>query len=70
MCLLSAVGKSFFKSLFSLCAAELSALRAGAHRRVRAGGVQAAEVYRRGDGLQLGALPTRLRFLPQLQEGL
>lgn len=57
-------------SLFSLFAAELPALCTGAYCCVRAGGVQAAEVHRWGDGVQLGALPTRLRFLSQLQEGL
>lgn len=57
-------------SLFSVCATELSALCSGAHRCVWAGGVQAAEVHRRGDGVQLGAVPTGLQFLLQLQEGL
>ncbi len=61
---LSVVGNT----LFSVFAAELSALCTGAHCCVRAGRVQAAKVHRRGDGIQLGALPTRLQFLPQLKE--
>lgn len=54
----------------SVCAAELPVLCAGAHCCVRTGRVQAAEVHGRGDGLQLGAVPTGLHFLPRLQEGL
>lgn len=56
--------------LSCFCSAELPALCAGARRRVRTGGVQAAEVHRRGDGPQLRARAAGPGLLPQLQEGL
>lgn len=70
LCHISASVSTVRTNLYLFCAAELPALRAGAYRSVRPSCVQAAEVHRRGDGLQLGALPSDLWFLLQLQEGL